>query len=110
QELLRASAQQEVPAPPPRPSAPAAPPPMPAVARAPAQDPDEAHFQEVYRDFVRTREQCGEPPDGLTYEKFALKLRKNKDQLVAKYGCRTVRFQVYVKEGRAALKATPVKD
>jgi len=29
---------------------------------------------------------------------------------VQKYGCRTVRFQVYVKDGRAALKATPVRD
>ena len=37
-------------------------------------------------------------------------LRKNKEQLVAKYNCRTVRFQVYVKDGKAALKATPVKD
>ncbi len=38
------------------------------------------------------------------------KLRKNKEQLVTKYNCKTVRFQVYVKEGKAALKATPVKD
>jgi hypothetical protein len=38
------------------------------------------------------------------------KLRKNKEQLMQKYSCRTVKFQVYVKEGKAALKATPVKD
>ncbi|HEX8698361.1 MAG TPA: MXAN_5187 C-terminal domain-containing protein, partial [Myxococcaceae bacterium] len=38
------------------------------------------------------------------------KLRKNKDQLMTKYACRTVKFQVYVKENKAALKATPVKD
>ena len=37
-------------------------------------------------------------------------VRKNKEQLVQKYACRTVKFQVYVKEGKAALKATPVKD
>jgi hypothetical protein len=30
--------------------------------------------------------------------------------LVEKYSCRTVRFQVYVKDGKAALKATPVKS
>ncbi|HZA15077.1 MAG TPA: MXAN_5187 C-terminal domain-containing protein [Myxococcaceae bacterium] len=29
---------------------------------------------------------------------------------MSRYNCRTVRFQVYVKEGKAALKATPVKD
>jgi hypothetical protein len=29
---------------------------------------------------------------------------------VAKHGCRTVRFSVYVKDGKAALKATPIRD
>lgn len=72
--------------------------------------PDEEHFHEVYLEFVAQRERCGESADGLTYERFATKLRKNRDQLVAKYACRTVRFQVYVKDGKAALKATPVKD
>lgn len=71
---------------------------------------EEAHFQEIFREFVATREKCGEPQDNLTYDKFAVKLRKNKEQLVEKYKCRTVRFQVYVKEGKAALKATPVKE
>jgi hypothetical protein len=71
---------------------------------------EEKHFQEVFRDFVSTREKCGEAADGLTFEKFKTKLLKNKEQLVSKYQCRTVRFQVYVKEGKAALKATPVKD
>ncbi|MFZ5441747.1 MAG: MXAN_5187 C-terminal domain-containing protein [Myxococcota bacterium] len=71
---------------------------------------EERHFQDVFRDFVATREKCREPSDGLTYDKFKAKLLKNKEQLVAKYQCRTVRFQVYVKDGKAALKATPVKD
>jgi hypothetical protein len=71
---------------------------------------EDRHFQDVFRDFVATREKCGEPADGLTFDKFKAKLLKNKEQLVAKYQCRTVRFQVYVKEGKAALKATPVKD
>ncbi|HSP19211.1 MAG TPA: MXAN_5187 family protein, partial [Myxococcaceae bacterium] len=72
--------------------------------------PDEVHFQDVFHEFLAVRERCGEGGDGLTFEKFAGKLRKNRDQLVFKYGCRTVRFQVYVKDGRAALKATPVRD
>jgi hypothetical protein len=71
---------------------------------------EEQHFQETFRDFLSTRQKCGEANDGMTYDKFAAKLRKNKEQLVAKYNCRTVRFQVYVKDGKAALKATPVKD
>ena len=72
--------------------------------------PDEVHFQDVFHEFLAVRERCGEGGDGLTFEKFASKLRKNRDQLMQKYGCRTVRFQVYVKDGRAALKATPVRE
>jgi len=86
---------------------------MPKVASlAPAggANEEEKHFQEVFRDFVATREKCREPADGLTFDKFKAKLLKNKEQLVTKYQCRTVRFQVYVKDGKAALKATPVKD
>jgi hypothetical protein len=107
QELLLAAARQELEAPRPAPLPPLPAPPPPA-ATGPAAD--EAHFEEVFREFIATRERCGEPADGLTYDKFVAKLRKNREQLVQKYACRTVRFQVYVKEGKAALKATPVKD
>ncbi len=86
----------------------ARPPPAPRARTAPP--PDEEHFHEVYRDFVHQRDKCGESADGLTYERFAQKLRKNREQLISKYSCRTVRFSVYVKDGKAALKATPVKD
>lgn len=75
-----------------------------------AEAEEEAHFRDVYQQFVRTRAECGEPAEDLTYEKFVVKLQKNKQQLVEKYGCRTVRFQVYVKAGKAALKAVPVRD
>ena len=70
---------------------------------------EEAHWHEVFQDFVRIRTQCGEGSDGLTFEKFKAKLVKNKEQLVQKYSCKSVRFQVYVKDGKAALKATPVR-
>jgi hypothetical protein len=79
-----------------------------SVAPSPASE--EKHYHDVFRDFVTTREKCGEPADGLTFERFKAKLLKNRDQLMSKYQCRSVRFQVYVKEGKAALKATPVKD
>lgn len=99
------------PAPPPvpRPAAPAPPPAASAAAPAGGEGDEEAHWQQVYQDFLRTRTSCGEPSEGLTYEKFRLKLEGNKAALVSKYGCRTVKFQVYVKDGKAALKATPVK-
>jgi hypothetical protein len=64
----------------------------------------------VFDDFVRTKKQCGEPTDGLTFEKFAQTLKKNRDALIERHGCKRVKFTVYVKDGRASLKATPVKE
>jgi hypothetical protein len=71
---------------------------------------EDPYFHSVFDQFLATKQQCGEATTGLTYAKFADKLVKNRDDLMAKTGCREVRFTVYVKDGKAALKATPVKD
>ncbi len=81
-----------------------APPPPPSAAEV-----DEAQWRSVFQEFLRTRQECGETVEGLTWDRFRAKLAKNRDALTQKYACRTVRFQVYVKEGKAALKATPVR-
>jgi hypothetical protein len=76
-------------------------------------DPDEeeeAHFRHIFDDFLAKKRDCGESTVGLTRDKFLQKLRDNKASLVAKHGCRTVRFSVYVKDGKAALKATPIRE
>ena len=76
-------------------------------------DPDEeeeAHFRHIFDDFIAKKRDCGESTVGLTRDKFLQKLRDNKASLVAKHNCRTVRFSVYVKDGKAALKATPVRE
>lgn len=83
-----------------------------AAARAAAPDDlagEEEHWREVFREFMRVRAECGESTQGLAYERLRAKLESNRAALMAKYGCRTVRFQVYVKEGKTALKATPVR-
>lgn len=80
----------------------------PPATPAPGED-EERHWREVFDEFLRVRQQCGEPVVGLTFDRLRPKLEKNRDSLIQKYGCRTVRFQVYVKEGKAALKATPVR-
>jgi hypothetical protein len=72
-------------------------------------DGESAYFRQVYEDFIALKRKCGENTDSLTYEKFLVKLTQNRDQLIAKYACKAVKFQVYVKDGKAALKATPVK-
>ena len=92
----------------PQPEAPAVTPPPPPPPQ-PQADPDEAHWEAVYHEFVEVRARCGEARDPVPYERFRQKLESNRAQLVTKYGCRSVRFQVHVKDGRAALKATPVR-
>jgi hypothetical protein len=78
------------------------------VAPNPADDQVEQEFRQVYRDFIETKQACGESTDGITFDKFSGKLRSNRQQLITRYACKTVKFQVYVKDGKAALKATPV--
>jgi hypothetical protein len=69
-----------------------------------------AEWKSVYQDFVALKQQCGENTDGFTYEKFEATLKKNRDTLMTRHGAKRVKFSVYVKEGKAALKATPLKD
>jgi len=69
-----------------------------------------AEWQGVYEEFLKTKRECGEPTEGLTFEKFQQTLRKNRDALMQRHGCKRVKFAVYVKEGRASLKATPVRE
>jgi hypothetical protein len=92
----------------------AAPPPASTAAAAtaaPAADGfDEAtHFREVYAEYLTLRRECGENSDGLSYDKFENTLVKTRDQVLQKHPARGVRFSVYVKEGKAALKAAPIK-
>lgn len=82
---------------------------QPAAPSPALSDEEGQHWREVYEQFLARKRECNEPIESLTFEKFSSTLQKHKDQLIAKTGCRAVRFQVYVKEGKATLKATPVR-
>jgi hypothetical protein len=108
-----------VPSSPPRPAAmpsahpPALPPPVgkrgKPLAPSGPDDEDLAHFRQVFEEYMAARQKCGESTAGLSLEKFTAKLQSNREQLVSKHGCRTARFTVYEKEGKAAIRAVPVK-
>jgi hypothetical protein len=68
-----------------------------------------ADWRRVYEEFLALKQQCGEATASLTFEKFKGTLQRNKDALVARHNCTRVKFTVYVKDGKAALKASPVK-
>jgi len=78
-------------------------------ASAPAVQGEETHFREVFEQFVAAQKECGAPVNGLTFDKFVRKLHAAREQVMKRHDAASVRFTVYVKEGRAALKASPVK-
>jgi hypothetical protein len=82
----------------------------PATAGWGGETSELAEWRAVYQDFVALKQQCGESTDGFTYEKFETTLKKNRDALLSRHGAKRVKFSVYIKEGKAALKATPIKD
>ncbi|HVY26802.1 MAG TPA: MXAN_5187 family protein [Polyangiaceae bacterium] len=88
----------------------AAPEAVPGPAGWGGEPPELAEWRAVYQDFVALKQQCGENTDGFTYDKFESTLKKNRDTLMNRHGAKRVKFSVYVKEGKAALKATPLKD
>ncbi len=71
---------------------------------------EEGEWLSVYEEFLRIKRQCNEQTEGMTFAKFSNTLRKNRDALVLRHHCKTVKFSVYVKDGRAQLKASPVRD
>jgi hypothetical protein len=70
---------------------------------------EQAMWQRVYEEFVATKEKCGEATQGLTFQKFEVTLKKNKAAIQQRHNVDRVRFTVYVKEGKAALKASPLR-
>jgi hypothetical protein len=78
--------------------------------RPPAIHDETAEWRRVYDDFLKLKKECGETTDGLNFEKFKSTLRKNRDQLLQRHGCKSVKFSVYMKEGKAALKANPIRE
>lgn len=69
----------------------------------------DGYFRRVYQEFLALKNQCGERTDNLNFPAFAAKLRKNRESLLQRYHSRSVEFSVYIKDGKAALKATPIK-
>ncbi len=103
----------KLPAKPPRAPAPAAVAAAAPVAVAPASqggDSQNAEWLNVYEEFAATKQRCGESLDGFTFDKFQSTLKKHRDAIVERHGVRRVKFSVYIKEGKAALKASPIKE
>jgi hypothetical protein len=73
-----------------------------------AQEPEPEYYSRLFKEYVRGREQVGEPTESVTYENFVAKLRLNESNLKAKYQCSAVRFRVVVKDDKVSLKPVPI--
>jgi hypothetical protein len=96
-----------LPAPPPRPGAT---PLQTAAVGGAGADAQNAEWQRVFDQFAATKQECGESLDGFTFDKFQNTLRKHRDAIIERHGVKRVKFSVYVKDGKAALKASPIKE
>ncbi len=94
----------------PPPDAPRAP--LTALTNPPGEDSEDRvrYYREIFDEFLQVKIACGEPTDGFTFDKFARKLQKNTQDILDKHtDVRDVQFTVYVKDGKAALKAKVIR-
>ena len=75
----------------------------------PAVEDEAAEWKRVYEEFVRLKKSAAGRPTG-SISRIKNTLRKNRDQLLQRHPASRWRFSVYVKEGKAALKANPVRE
>jgi hypothetical protein len=85
--------------------APPSPPPVPA-----APDDTNARDQATFDALVRAREQCGESTADMNRELFLARLRTSRADLIAKHQVKDVRYEVYIRDGRSAMRAVFVRD
>jgi hypothetical protein len=70
----------------------------------------EAQMHEIYQRFLETKQACGEAIESTTFERFLAKVEQNRQALLQQSGVKDVQFSVYIKDGKAALKAKVVRD
>jgi hypothetical protein len=66
-------------------------------------------FRGLFDSYQAARKACGEATDKHTHAKFLERVLKNREEILAKTGCKDVSFEVIIKEGKASLKATPIR-
>jgi hypothetical protein len=78
----------------------------PAAAQAPAAA--AAAPEGLFGEYVAARKRCG-LSGGVTPEQFERQVRTQESAIREKTGCQSVRFRVVVEDGKAKLKATPIR-
>ena len=82
-----------------------------SLSQAPAQPNQQSEgdeFSVVFQRYLAVRRECGEPIDNISFDKFSEQLKRQKETILRQYHCQNVLFEVYTKNGLAAIKARPV--
>lgn len=82
----------------------------PAPTAPEGRDALERYYERVYQEFLEIRKRCREPAGGVDFRRFRSRLVRTRKALMERFNCVDVRFRVYIKDGRAALKAAPILD
>jgi hypothetical protein len=75
----------------------------------PAAPRPDGELERLFRAWVDAREATGQGSAGLSRERLAAQLEQQAATLRQRFGVAEVRFRVVVEDGRAKLKATPVR-
>jgi hypothetical protein len=71
-----------------------------AAAAPPEDDP----LRQVYEDFIKAKARLGEKVDKLNFERFKRKLQTQGEAIKEKHKCRSVRFEVVVRDNQVTLR------
>ena len=70
----------------------------------------EEYFNDLFRQFVKAKVECGEDVSTISRERFVQKLETTSQRLIEKHGCNAVRFEIHVKNNKVTLSPVPKWD
>jgi hypothetical protein len=65
---------------------------------------EDRYYRDMYKEFVRAKQEVGEKVEKLNLGRFVRKLKKQEEVLKAKHGCKNVKFQVTVRNQQVSLR------
>jgi hypothetical protein len=78
------------------------------IAGAPPPDPlSENRLRSVYRAYVEAKRRCNEDTTRLSFDAVAASLKRQVPELLQRNNARDVEYRVFVKDGKAILRAVP---
>jgi len=78
------------------------------IAGTPPADPlAEGRLRSVYRAYVEAKRRCNEDTTRLSFDAVAESLKRQVPELLERHNARDVEYRVFVKDGKAILRAVP---